>query len=461
MSVFVRVFAASLIALCVGGCHRSFACSDDVQCSFEGAQGFCEAAGFCSFEDDACPSGRRWGAHASEALANACVAVEEPGTTTTDETTSTAASTTVSASTSASTLTSASSTSSGDSTSEQGNESESVSTYDDPSGLGPCDPPPSSEPLLIEEDGAVVERIRIEADGPGIEVRNASDVVIRDVEILHDNGPGLLFSAAHRLTIENVIIVHTGAPKLGPHGAGGQANIEGRDSSDVTIDHVRVTRGSSGIELENTPGLHLSFIEGHDVRGPGLAAFIGVASTDGVLIEDFSMINPLDTGRPRTHVRIENSSDVTIRRGLLDGSNAEFGYGVLVTHVPGQTSGAVIEDVDTLRMTNGGFSTFPNGIDVVFRRTRSRDHICEILSVPIDDCSNPGPNGGCIPGSNGTQWSASPSSSNVRVEDSTYFELCESATTVWPQDVVEVGRGDLVEADFEPREPIVVAPCWD
>lgn len=52
-----------------------FVCVGDDQC---GAQGRCEADGYCSFADDACPSGRRYGEHAAPSLAGACV---EPSTT--------------------------------------------------------------------------------------------------------------------------------------------------------------------------------------------------------------------------------------------------------------------------------------------------------------------------------------------------------------------------------------------
>lgn len=54
-------------------CAGSFACVDDASC---GDGGQCEASGFCSFADAACPSGRRYGEHASASLANECV--DEP-----------------------------------------------------------------------------------------------------------------------------------------------------------------------------------------------------------------------------------------------------------------------------------------------------------------------------------------------------------------------------------------------
>jgi hypothetical protein len=240
---------------------------------------------------------------------------------------------------------------------------------------------------------------------------------------------------------------------------GGQANIEGRDADGVVIENVRVSKGSSGIDLENAPAAHLSFIEGHDVRGPGVAAFVRLHESDEALLEDFSIINPLDTGRPQTLVQISSSSDVVVRRGLLDGHNAQYGYGVGFIMIGGQHSGGLVEDVDALRMTNGGFTCFPWGTEITFRRTRVRDNICEILSVPIDDCDTIGPNGGCVPGSGGTAWTASLSSSDIFIEESTYWNLCGS--TLWPaKPVITVAPDGLLEEEFEPRAAIEVSPCW-
>ncbi len=64
---------AAVLAAHAPSCAGSFACVDDTSC---GDGGQCEATGFCSFADEACPSGRRYGEHASESLAGKCV--DEP-----------------------------------------------------------------------------------------------------------------------------------------------------------------------------------------------------------------------------------------------------------------------------------------------------------------------------------------------------------------------------------------------
>lgn len=53
------------------GCGASgFVCADDPQC---GAQGVCEPEGWCSFPDDDCATGRRFGEHAGGGVASRCV----------------------------------------------------------------------------------------------------------------------------------------------------------------------------------------------------------------------------------------------------------------------------------------------------------------------------------------------------------------------------------------------------
>lgn len=57
----------------------AFTCEDDADCAGGGAEGMCEAEGACSFVDEACPSGRRYGDRSPGDLAGECV--DPPGTT--------------------------------------------------------------------------------------------------------------------------------------------------------------------------------------------------------------------------------------------------------------------------------------------------------------------------------------------------------------------------------------------
>jgi hypothetical protein len=59
----------------VSGCTSGsvFACDEDSECNLGDTPGFCDAPGYCSFDDEACPSGRRYGSLAGMGLADECV----------------------------------------------------------------------------------------------------------------------------------------------------------------------------------------------------------------------------------------------------------------------------------------------------------------------------------------------------------------------------------------------------
>jgi hypothetical protein len=441
------VWSGLALGLAAGGCHRAFSCEEDEQCQLGGVQGACEGNGYCSFPDESCPSGWSFGEHASAPLAGTCV--DEPAA--------------GSGSGSGPGSDSSSMTTTSGATSLELDGTSSSSSSDGPiidTEFDPCEGLVESGPVKAEANGQVIEGLRITvASGPGIEVESLTGVTIRNCEIHHYDGPGISFRDADGLVIEDVVVVHDGAPMTGPHADGDQANVEGSDSAMVTLSRVRASQGSSGIDLETISDLHLSFIEVHDVRGPGAAACVRLFDSDDAVLEDFSCENPLDTGRPGDLVAVDHSSRVEVRRGLLDGHNSEFGYGVHFIQISGQTLGGLVEDVDAVRMTNGAFSCFSFGDEITFRRTRARENICEIVSVRIPDCQVTGPTNGCVPGSNGIEWTASNSSGEIVIEDSTYFDLCNNPT--WPSDAFTIGRGDLVEEDFELRPPIRLEPCWE
>jgi hypothetical protein len=70
-----------LLGVVAGACAgpSAYACSSDAQCVDGGAAGYCEPSGYCSFDDGACASGRRYGSLAPADLAGECtMPVEEP-----------------------------------------------------------------------------------------------------------------------------------------------------------------------------------------------------------------------------------------------------------------------------------------------------------------------------------------------------------------------------------------------
>lgn len=66
---------------CLGG--DAFLCESDEVCQQGGVSGLCQPSGYCSFPDDECATGQRYGEHAGGPLAGECV---DPGSLTGDST---------------------------------------------------------------------------------------------------------------------------------------------------------------------------------------------------------------------------------------------------------------------------------------------------------------------------------------------------------------------------------------
>lgn len=304
-----------------------------------------------------------------------------------------------------------------------------------------------SGPVTAKADGEVIEKLRITStSGTALEIDGFANVVVRDVEILHQGGPGLAFSNAPGLRVERVRVVHTGAPAKGANASDEAVNISGYASSGVVITHVKLEKGSSGVYFLETPGAKLSFVEGHDFRGPfPRGQLVQFDKSPGSLLEDFSCENPPNESWPEDNVSIYRSSNVTVRRGLIVGNNSPSGVGVMFELSDGTSQGGLAEDVDTVDMGNGSFSGYP-ARDVVFRRTRARDNHCT------------GQAGRDAPLSNALVWAGSPESQNLTIEDSKYFALCNPNNLVWDQSVFT--KIETTKQDFAPREPIRVKLCW-
>ncbi|MEX1368690.1 MAG: hypothetical protein AB1Z98_36520, partial [Nannocystaceae bacterium] len=50
-----------------------FSCDEDAACVGGGLQGVCQASGYCSFPDDTCTSGQRYGELVERTIAGTCV----------------------------------------------------------------------------------------------------------------------------------------------------------------------------------------------------------------------------------------------------------------------------------------------------------------------------------------------------------------------------------------------------
>lgn len=306
----------------------------------------------------------------------------------------------------------------------------------------------SSGPIVVSRNGQIIENLKIVSttSSPAITVKGFSDVIIRNVAIEHRNGMGIEFANAPRLRIENVSVLHTGAPAKGANPNDELINIGGENSADVVMRNVRLEKGSTGIYMLNSPRAKLSLIEGHDFRGPfPRGQLVQFDKSHDSVLEDFSNENPQSTSWPEDNISVFNSSNVTVRRGLLQGNNSPSGVGVMYEQIDSSVSGGLVEDVDAVGQGNGCFSGLP-ARNVTFNRANCVANICT-------------DQGRGKPMSNGLAYAGDPDgSSNLKILSSKYDRLCNPSNLIWEDDVFSTIQ--LSSASVVPRAPIRVKLCW-
>jgi hypothetical protein len=313
----------------------------------------------------------------------------------------------------------------------------------------------------VATDGQVVEWLSItvpaNATTPGIYIQGKKNVVIQNVRIQHHAemkwpyGNGIYFTDSPNLTIYNVEVNLLGVDS-GPLPDLHNYNIFGTDSSAPQISNVRTTGGSSGIELSSCEGGVVSNFVATNVRGPYPRGQCFQASqSDNVILQDFYCHND-NTSWTEDSISIWRSSNGIVRRGLVDGNDSPSGVGVMIEQDDMSKSGALVEDVDAVRMGDGCFSAY-GGRNIRFVRTRCRENHCV------------GWAGRSAPMSGGLLYAAGDESgcncSNITIEQSQYFAACNADKLVWEAHEGAWTKKDLIEVDFTLRSPVSVQFCWD
>jgi len=318
-----------------------------------------------------------------------------------------------------------------------------------------------SGPVTVASDGQVVEWLNITTTdtSPGIHVTGKKNVVIQNVVISHAAqttwpfGNGIYFSNSPNLTISNVEVNLVGYDS-GPLPDLHNYNIFGMKSTGARISNVRVSGGSSGIELsEGSHGGVVSNFVAKNVRGPYPRGQCFQASeSDNIVLQDFYCLND-NSSWTEDSVSIWRSSNATVRRGLVDGSNSPSGVGVMIEQDDLSKSDGLVEDIDAIRMGDGCFSAY-GGKNIRFVRTRCRENHCSGWSNRSAPMS-----GGLLYAAgdeNGVE------SSNLQIEDSQYFDVCGGVDKLtWEAHPGAWIKKDLTEVDFTLRTPQVVNFCWD
>jgi len=274
-----------------------------------------------------------------------------------------------------------------------------------------CDPGPActlktSERLVITEDNTEVDGLTITTSGkePAIWVYGASNVVLRNIKIIHaghlrekgggidekmpgvyadQSGAGIYFQNSPNIKIENVHVTLL-RPSPNPNAADGACateycgpfpfemrysyNIYGTDSASPTLSNVYVTGGSTGFWCKDCPGGKVSHFLAENLHGPyPRGQCFQVVSCAGFVLEDFTCRQDNEIAFPEDDVSIWNSSNSIIQRGLIEGGNAPNGVGVISE----MSDHVLVQDVDVTLVGGSTFSAY-GAHDVTFLRTRAK-----------------------------------------------------------------------------------------
>lgn len=308
-----------------------------------------------------------------------------------------------------------------------------------------------SGPVTATSNGQIIENLRITSSGAnGITVNGRTGVVIRNVEIRHTGGRGIYVTNSPNTQISYAKIIHEGAPASGQNSSSNRNNIEGLNSTGLVVTNAQLWQGSSGIYTIGCSGTQLSFIEGHDFRGPfPRGQIVQFDSSPNSSLSDFYNINPNNLAWTEDNVNIYKSSNVTISRGLIDGNNSPSGIGVIVEALSVATA-SLIEDVDTIRMGNGSFSAasaVSSGPGSIFRRCRARENVCGPLG-----------NGRSASLSNSLMFASWNGAQHTRYEQCSYWASCNGNIS-WDEATMDVH--EFTQVNYTQRVPLHIVFPWE
>jgi hypothetical protein len=306
----------------------------------------------------------------------------------------------------------------------------------------------STTPMYSTYNNQVVENLDLHvASGDAITVTN-DNVIIRNCRIYHEGGDGIHLNGASNVTIENCEIINSSpAAGNGPETSSKINNIETYASPSLTVDHVTLRDGSSGMYLLESPGATLSNVEGYNFHGPmSRGQFVQFDKSGNSSLTNFYNYNDPAHSHPADNVSVYDSPNVKISNGLIDGNNCPSGVGVMFE---GNSSGGQVVHVDAVHMGNGAFSSYSK--DVSFDYTRSFDNIAT-------------DQGFGLPSSNALIWNAS--ASGIIIRHSTYTHPGNPGNIAWDQkNIVDFVWGDgKIKADpnaIPMEDPVTNDFAWN
>lgn len=312
----------------------------------------------------------------------------------------------------------------------------------------------TSTPLKLtsKDNNKIFENLDIWADGvSGIVIDGATNITLKNIRIRHTKSKGIEIWNSSKIRLEGLSVKYIRPPNLKPSDPNddlNRVNISCDNTTEFSAERVRLEDGSSGIRTSNCPGTKLSFIEGHNFRGPWTTGpMVQFGYSDGSVLEDFSAENDRYNSFVEDIISVFNSSNCLIRRGLIDGNNSPAGVGVMFELHETGMSGGRVEDVDAVRQGNGCFAAYPAN-NITFLRTRCFKNICE-----------PQRNG-TPPASNAVGWAIHPQTTGVRIVDSHWDEMCNPNNIVWDAKALsEIDLSHTVISD--PKPALRLSLCFE
>jgi hypothetical protein len=271
----------------------------------------------------------------------------------------------------------------------------------------------STKAIQSSYDGQVIEKLDLYVDsGDAITVTH-DNVLIRNVRIHHRDESGVMVSSAKNVTIENCEIINSSPPTgNGPETSAGIINISAYDSANLTVNHVTLRDGSSGMYLLESPGATITNVEGYNFHGPfPRGQFVQFDKSGNSTLTNFYTHNDAAQSHVEDNISVYYSPNVKISNGLVDGNNSPSGVGVMFE---GNSHDGAVHKVDAVRMGNGAFSSYSK--NVTFENARSFDNIAA-------------DQGRGEPMSNALIWNVS--NTGISIDNSTYTNPAKPNNIVW------------------------------
>lgn len=323
---------------------------------------------------------------------------------------------------------------------------------------GPVDPGLAlapSGPITTTQDDQVIEGLHVTGQ---VWIKH-DNVILRNMLIEHssERPGGLVARQVKNLLIEDVSVKRVGAPPSGPLADKNERNIFIEDVQGAVLNRIYTEDGSVGIFVTASDSVTVSGHQAVNPRGPfshgqGFATNL----SNSVLYEDFSIVSDRSIAWTADNVSVFQSSNVTVRKGIIDGNNDPSGGGVTFE----QATGALLcQDVDVNNWSVGAFIAWDSD-SVVFERANARSNSAESWQD-----RGPPSNGPYTGIRANSVFSIRRGSENVRVLDSKYWDVENPAahTKIYAPSTegVSVTVENVVEENYTPRDSYIFVPTWD